>query len=82
MHKDVIKHDTYVDALRAAEDLMNSMFGDPQNIATGRFIPTGLNALLASQNNNDSVYTQSFLGEIESKLNSQKDTVQKRYLTT
>ena len=56
---------------------MNSMFGDPQNIATGRFIPTGLNALLASQNNNDSVYTQSFLGEIESKLNSQKDTVQK-----
>ena len=82
MHKDVIKHDTYVDALRASEDLMNSMFGDPQNIVTGRFIPTGINALQASQNkasqnNNDSTYLKSFLGQVESKLNSQKDTVQK-----
>ena len=44
IHKNVFENDLYKDALRGAEDLMDSMFGDPQNIVTGRLIPEGINS--------------------------------------
>tara|TARA_R110002124_G_scaffold91193_7_gene232262 strand:- start:341 stop:2662 length:2322 start_codon:yes stop_codon:yes gene_type:complete len=56
IHKNVFENDLYLEALRGAEDLMDSMFGDPQNIVTGRLIPEGINSTLRNWRLDNQLY--------------------------
>ena len=52
----MFENDLYLEALRGAEDLMDSMFGDPQNIVTGRLIPEGINSTLRNWRLDNQLY--------------------------